>query len=179
MKPYAAVYILISILIFSCKTTKFVEKEKLIVDSIAIKQRDAIARVLKEEIERFEKEKEQWEETGVTFETTPCPDSTKTVTKIIFDNGKIKSIEGNVRSLNQSLYEKSSELLDAHTTIDSLGIENEKLQIELSKKQVSTVKEIKRVTFIPWWIWLIAAGTLIAGTFFPQAKRFLKQKLHI
>ncbi len=132
-----------------------------------------------EKIERFEKEKEQWEETGVIFETTPCPDSTKTVTKIVFDNGKIKSIEGNVRSLNQSLYEKSSELLDAHTTIDSLGIENEKLQTELSKKQISVVKEVERVTFIPWWIWLIAGGTLIVGTFFPTAKRFFKQKLNI
>ncbi len=173
------VVLIITLPIFSCKTTKFVEKEKIIVDSTAIKQRDAIARVLKEEIERYEKEKEEWNNTGIVFESTPCPDSTKTVTKITFDNGKIKSIEGNVKALNQSLYEKSSELLDAHTTIDSLGIENEKLQTELSKKEISVVKEVERVTFIPWWIWLIAAGTLIVGTLFPTAKRFIKQKLNI
>ena len=179
MKVIKLIVFIFPFFLFSCKTTKFVEKEKIVVDSTAIKQRDAIARVLKEEVERFEKEKEQWESTGVIFETTPCPDSTKTVTKIVFDNGKIKSIEGNVKALNQSLYEKSSELLDAHTTIDSLGIENEKMQTELSKKQISVVKEVERVTFIPWWIWLIAGGTLIVGTLFPTAKRFFKQKLNI
>lgn len=172
-------YILIlSISLFGCKTTKFIEKEKIIVDSTAIKERDAIARVLKEEVERFEKEKEQWETTGVTFETTPCPDSTKTVTKIIFDNGKIKSIEGNVKALNQSLYEKSAELYDAHATIDSLSEVIEKQQTEVKKTEIKVVKEIERKWFLPWWIWLIVAGSVVIGGF-PYAKRFLKSKFNI
>ena len=148
-------------------------------DSAAIKESAALKRVLAEEIERFEKEKEQWENTGVTFDTTPCPDSTKTVTKIVFDNGKIKSIDGNVRSLNQSLYEKQSEISEAHSTIDSITTELEKTQTALSKKEVNIVKEVERKMFIPWWLWLLVAGALPVGTFFPKANRFLQQKLSI
>ena len=177
MKLYAIIFI--SIILFSCKTTKYIDKIKTVVDSTAIKQRDALSRTLKETIEDFEKEREDWSNTGISFDTTPCPDSTKTITKIVFDNGKIKSIEGNVKSLNQSLYEKEAEVYNAHFIIDSLTLENEKLETQLSKKEVVVHKEIKKVTFIPWWIWLIVGGGLIVGTFFPQAKRFLKQKLNI
>lgn len=172
-------YILAIILtasLFSCKTTKFVEKEKIVVDSTAIKERDAVKRVLKEAIEQFEKEKEQWESTGIIFETTPCPDSTKTQpTKIVFDNGKLKSIEGNVRSLTSDLYEKSVELYDAHSVIDSLSEETERLQTALSKTETKVVKEIKRVAFIPWWIWVIAGLAVVFGSH-PYAKKFLKSK---
>lgn len=171
--------VIISLFAISCKTTKFIEKEKIVVDSTSIKQRDAIARVLKEEVERFAKEKEEWNNTGISFDTTPCDSATKTVTKIVFDNGKIKSIEGNVKALNQSLYEKSSELYDAHSLIDSLTVELEKQETRLSKTEVKVVKEIERKTFLPWWIWVVVGGGLIVGTFFPQAKRFFKSKFNI
>ena len=164
MKVIKLIVFIFPFFLFSCKTTKFVEKEKIVVDSTAIKQRDAIARVLKEEIERFEKEKEEWNNTGISFDTTPFESATKTVTKIIFDNGKIKSIEGNVKTLNQSLYEKQAEVYDAHSTIDSMGIEIEKLQVELSKKQVSVVKDIETKWYIPIWVWVVVALGVVFGS---------------
>ena len=163
----------------SCKTTKQITKEIVRYDSAAIKESAVLKRMISEQIESFEKEKQQWENTGVIFETTPCPDSTKTVTKIVFDNGKIKSIEGNVRSLNQSLYEKQAEVYDAHSKIDSITTELQKTQTALSKKEVKVIKEIERKMFIPWWLWLAVAGALVMGTFFPKTKRFLQQKLHL
>ena len=173
--------LLISLILFaSCKTIKYVDKEKIVIDSTYKEENEALFSLLKETKEKHQKEKEQWESTGVVFETTPCPDTANKspVTKIIFDNGKLKSIEGNVRTLNQSLYEKSAELLDAYSTIDSMGVELEKKETQLNKKQEIVIKEIKR-NYIPWWIWLIAAGTLFVGTYFPGVKRFIKLKFNI
>lgn len=157
----------------SCKTTKYIDRVKTVTDSTSIKQRDALARVLKETIEDFEKEREQWENLGVTFDNTPCPDSQNVVTKIIFDNGKIKSIEGKVKALNQSLYEKQSELYDAHSTIDSLSSVKEQSYITVTKTITITKKEIERKWFIPWWVWVIVGvGTLFGAH--PYVKRLLK-----
>lgn len=178
MIKYIVIIFTTSLLFYSCKTTKYIDKVKTVVDSTAINQRDALVRVLKEEIDRFEKEREQWENTGVTFETTPCPDSTKTVTKIIFDNGKIKSIEGNVKALNQSLYEKSAELYDAHSLIDSLTLELEKSETKVAKTEVRVIKDIETKWYLPWWIWLIVGGSVIIGGF-PYMKRFFKSKFNI
>ena len=144
---------IISLFFVSCKTTKEITKIETKYDSTAIRESVALRRVLKEELERFEIEKEQWESTGIVFDTQPCPDSLLTsnpVTKISFENGKLKSIEGNVRSLNQSLYEKSAEVLEAHTTIDSMAIELEKDQINVFKEESIKIKEIERKIYI-WW----------------------------
>ncbi len=162
----------IVLILYSCKTTRIIEKERMTVDSSSIKERDVLKRVLKEELERFEKEKQQWENTGVVFETESCPDSTKTVTKIVFDNGKLKSIEGNVKALNQSLYETNSELLDAKVTLDSMSIELERKDEQLSKKQEVLIKNTK-TTVWPWWMWLLIAVGWVARGLWPVVKRKL------
>lgn len=174
--------------IFSCKTTKEVAKTENIYDSVARKENKALRRFLSEEIERFEKEREQWESTGVVFDN-PCPDSASITshgnaiipTKIIFDNGKIKSIEGRVKSLNQSLYEKSSELLDAHRTIDSLQYELEKEQTSV-KKEVKTIHKHTKTKVTGWPVWLFAicfVGGCLIEYKYKIVKRILSFKLRL
>lgn len=150
------ILLLVALLSSSCKTTKFIEKEKIVVDSTAITQRDVFQKTLKETIESWKKEKQSWETTGIVFEDTPCPDSVRTEpAKIIFDNGKLKSVEGRVKILNQSLYEKNYELDNAYRVIDSMAVEMEKKDIALSKKETSVEVKKESVPYIPWWIWLI------------------------
>lgn len=149
----------------SCKTVKEVTKEVTKYDSTAIKEAKALKRVLSEELERFEKEKEQWESTGVIFETTPCPDSTKTMpTKIIFDNGKLKSIQGNVRSLTSDLYEKSAEAWEQKRRADSLGVElaKEKQNVKKETKVIEKKVETKVKSF-PFFLLLICFLSGILG----------------
>jgi len=157
-------YLLFILLLSACKTTKYIDRVETKVDSSVIYQRDMLQRTLKETIEQYEKERHQWETTGVVFETQPCPDSiqTKMVTKIVFDKGKIKSIEGNVKALNQSLMEKQTEIYDAHSTIDSLAIVLDNTKAELSKKQQGLVKSVVRKT-IPGWIFWVLLLLLIVG----------------
>ena len=153
----------------SCKTVKEVTKEVVKYDSTSIKENKALKRVLAEEIERFEKEKEQWERTGVIFETTPCPDSAKTMpTTILFDNGKLKSIQGNVRSLTSDLYEKSAELYEAHRMIDSLQYALELEQKNVKKETIVVEKKVKtKVKSFPFWLLVICiiGGILLQWKF--------------
>jgi hypothetical protein len=153
-------YILFIIFLFaSCKVTKYVDREKIIVDSSVVHQYNLLQKEYQQTIERYEKERETWEKTGVVFDTD-CDTVTNTVTKIIYDNGKLKSIEGRVKTLNIDLTERTEELYDAHRTIDELSTENERLQVELNKKQTTVIKEVQRKV-TPWWIWLLFLGGLV------------------
>lgn len=145
---------------FSCKTTKYIDRVKVVTDSTVIQQNEGLKKVLAETIERYEKDKENWEKTGIVFDTIRLSD-TVTINKVVFDNGKIKSAEGRIKAVNVELWEKSTELLDAHSTIDRLSIELERKEIQLSKKQETVIKEVTRKSFI-WWPAIIF---LIAGIF--------------
>lgn len=163
-------------LLFSCKTVKEVVKTEVRYDSTAIEQNEALQRTLQETIENYEKERETWEKTGIIFETGPC-DSIKpeTVTKIIYDNGKLKSIQGRVKSLNVDLGERTTELYDAHRIIDSMGVELEKKEVELSKKE--TVKVLnKKITVWPLWLFALCS---LAGMVLEWRFKLLKRLLSI
>lgn len=164
--------------LFSCKTTRLIEKETIKYDSTAIRENAALHRFLSEEIERFEKEREAWENTGVVF-NTDCPDSLPA--KIVFDNGKIKSIEGRVKSLNQNLHEKSSELYDAHRINDSLRYELKKEQTNV-KKEVKTIHKHTKTKVTGWPVWLFViclVGGLLIEYKYKIVKRIISLKLKL
>lgn len=182
------------IFLFSCKTSKQVTKIETKYDSTAIKENVALRRFLSEEIERFEKEREAWENTGVTFFPEGFPAGTDTTgkinwttkisdppytvpAKITFENGKIKSIEGRVKSLNQNLHEKSSELLDAHKTIDILQYELEKKQVNI-KKEITTIHKNTKTKITVWPIWLFVI-CLVGGLLIEYEYKIIKQILSL
>lgn len=156
---------------FSCKTIKEVVKVETRYDSTAIRENAALKRVLSEEIERFEKEKETWEKTGIVFETD-CDTVTNTVTKIVYDNGKLKSIEGRVKTLNMDIVERTEELYDAHRQIDSLQYALEKEETNVKHHVKVLHRDVKR-TVMPGWIWLLLAVGWIARGYWPRLKQYL------
>jgi len=164
--------------LFGCRTTKEVVKMETIYDSAAIMQNEALHKTLQETIEHYERQIEQWESTGVVFNDTPCPDSPTSVkpsTKIIFDNGKLKSIEGNVRALNQSLYEKNTELIEALYSRDSLVVELEKARANVSKTESVHTKEVKKKA-PPWWLFLLC---ILIGSIGEYRLKYLQRFLSL
>lgn len=157
------VAIILLVLAASCKVTKYIDREKIVVDSSVIEQNKTLQRTLKETIEKYEKERETWESTGVVFETD-CDTSLRTITKIVYDNGKLQSIEGRVKSLNIDLVERTTELYDAHRQIDSMAFELERKEIALSKKQETIIKTVEK-TSRPGWIWWLLLIGAVAGWF--------------
>jgi len=162
--PYiiqGAVFIVsLCLLLLSCGTTKYVDRETIRVDSSWIEQNEGLQRTLQQTIENYEKEREEWTRTGVLFDTV-YRDTGRVVNRVTFDNGKIKTIEGRIIAINTDLHEKTVELLDAHSTIDDLSMKLETAETRLAKKQDTVIKEVRK-SFIPWWIWLVMiAGFLV------------------
>lgn len=145
-------FAIILLCFFSCKTVKYVDRVKVVTDSTVIEQNEGLQIALKETIENYEREREQWEKTGILFDTVyRDTGSLKIIPKVVFDNGKIKSVEGRLLAVNQQFFEKSSELLSAYSVIDSMTVELERKDIALSKKQEVVTKEVKRTV---WPVWL-------------------------
>lgn len=145
--------LLLPVFFFSCRTIKEVVKIETVYDSTAIRENEKLQKAYQEMVETYEKERESWEKTGVVFETD-CDTSARTVTKIIYDNGKLKSIEGRVKSLNIDLIERTEELYDAHRTIDELQSEIEMARTDVNTVERIVTRDVERKV-LPWWIWLI------------------------
>lgn len=174
-------FLFIIFLAFGCKTTKYIDREVAKIDSTVIEQNEGLQRALKETIENYEREREQWEKTGILFDTVyRDTGSLKIIPKVVFDNGKIKSVEGRLLAVNQAFFEKSSELLSAHSTIDSMAVELERKDIALSKKQETVIKEVKRTVW-PFWLFAIFffAGLICEYRFkiIKSILSFIKSKL--
>lgn len=158
--------IFLILLLASCTTTKYIDREKVVVDSSVVEQNEALQRTLHETIENHQQEKQQWENTGVTFYRD-------TVTKIVFEKGKVKYIEGPVKALNQSLYEKSSELSQARETIDSMKAALAKKETNLEKTTVTVTKRIK-TRFFPWWLLILIPVVLLIGSFAENRFKYIR-----
>lgn len=170
------IFSLLSGCLIGCRTVKEIEKTKTVYDSAAIQENANLKQVLAYEREMMDKEREQWNSTGVVFDTK-C--DTVYNTRIEFDNGKLKSIEGNVKLLNQSLFEKQTELYDAHRLIDSLLFEVEKKDTKVVKETMTITKTVKRKPAYGWLLWFIPLLLLIGAVVeyrFKIFKRFLSLK---
>lgn len=164
-----------------CRTIKYVEREKVKIDSSVIQQNEGLQQVLKETIEQYEKILETASKTGVVFDTVyRDTGSLKVVNKVTFDNGKIKTAEGRILAVSQDLTDKTSELYDAHSTIDSMAVELERKDAQLSKQVTTVTKEVKRTVW-PWWLFIVClvAGLIVEYRFSPlgRALPFLKFRI--
>lgn len=164
------------LLLLSCKTTKYVERETVRVDSSWIEQNAGLQSAITEIIESYEKEKETWIKTGILFDTV-YRDTGRIINKVTFDNGRIKTAEGRIIAINTDLHEKTAELLDAHSTIDELSMKLEKTEAQLSKKQEVLIKEVRK-SFLPWWVWLLILAGFLIRHYWPIIRTFVKLKFH-
>lgn len=161
---YKTVFILF---LFGCTTTKYIDREKVVVDSSVVEQNETLQKTLHETIEKHQQEKEQWENTGVTFYRD-------TVTKIVFEKGKVKYIEGPVKALNQSKYEKDFDLREARTTIDSMKSALAKKETKLLKQTVTIKKNIK-TKFFPGWAYFLIPVIFLLGSIVESKFKYMQR----
>jgi len=144
---------IILILLASCTTSKSSQKEQFKSERETILE-DSV-RVLTKEVEQLLQEKRSNEYGMIRFDTVFIPGDTVINTVVIKDGnieakGRIKYVE-----VNKSVYEKL--LVQKDKIIDSLSKLKQK---EVVKTEVKTVDKVKKVSFIPWWVWLIV-GVLL------------------
>lgn len=165
--------------IVACRTPKIITKEKVVVDSTAIHQRDSIASLWAAESRAMEEEKRLWAEYGVLFEEeNPCDTVRKTDSVIVYADkkpNKVKvnadgslEIEGRIRAFNAQVatYQKEKDSL-----VRTLQIEKrvtDSLKVELSKKSSAVAKETKS-NLLFWFL----VG-LVLGLIWRYRKHILK-----
>lgn len=152
--------ILSIVLLASCRSTRTVQKETIIRDSTAIREVATLKRVIKDTVANYERQLSQLSETGVVFETRT--DTVRIPGKIeYYDNGRIKSVEGALKSVNQRLQEEVAEKYNYAATIDSLMQVNDSLATNVRVETKTVEKQVKRGGF-PWfWVILTAVVTLV------------------
>lgn len=144
------------VLCLSCTSTKYIDRVQIKTDSSAVHERDSILQVKKEDSVYYKNVIESMSNNDVVFRDTGS-------VKIEYrDNGSIKSVEGNVKSLNSKLLNSQTEISIWKTKYDSLAQVKTKDSIQVKTEFKEVTKE-KKVSFLPWWLILIAAGVLIVG----------------
>lgn len=179
------IYIIIGLIGFvvlfsSCRTPKIITKEKIVVDSTAIHQRDSIASLWAAEARAMEEEKRLWAEYGVLFEDEkPCDTFyKKDSVKVYVDKkpNKVKvnadgslEIEGRIRAFNAQVATYQKEKDSIYKVIAVLNQVKDSMVVELSKKTVTTEKETKS----NWLFWLLV-GLFSGAAIWHNRKGILK-----
>lgn len=153
---WLAVAITITVILCSCTSTKYIDRVSIKTDTTAVHERDSILQVKKEDSVYYKNVIESMSNNDVQFRDTGS-------VKIEYrDNGSIKSIEGNVKSLNSKLLKSQTEINIWKTKYDSLAQVRTKDSIQV-KTDYKTVEIKKKVTVFPWYFWLVCVAVLVVG----------------
>lgn len=184
------IFLIISaVLLAACNTTKHsarhTESESSRADSLqselakATEQNELLQKTLHETIVQYEAERSRWDSLGVSFYPVDCPDSAVTVPtpQIDFDDGKIKSIRGPVKSVNLKSQQTEKELAQARETVDSIKYQLSQRDAEIARLRAvqtetasagQTVVTDKQTRPASWLFWL-GLGVGVVGTWLLKA----------
>lgn len=144
----------ILLLLASCRTTKNTQTTRVVTDSTTERALREYVQILEEEIRSGSKDSAVRYITDVVFED--C-DSAAPAT-VIFDDGRITSITGQLRSIKQQLSEEASERYYQSYRADSLQEVVDSMRTTKRVEYVEKLREVER-RYIPIWVW-IAMGLL-------------------
>lgn len=138
----------------SCNVDKNVQK--VVVDSTALKIKEDSIHFLKKIVDKLEAEIREMEYSEIIFDTVYVLGDTVVNTVIVREDGTIEAT-GKIKSLTITKDKLTRIINEKNLIIDSLSKVKQKERIEY-KTTTKTVE--KKVRFIPWWFWLIAATVL-------------------
>lgn len=130
------VWIVVLVLAFGCNTEKHIVKERVVVDSTAIKEKSDSIWLLKREIERMEAQIREMTYTQVLFDTVYIAGDTIVNTVIIKDNGEVEAA-GRIKSLTISKQLLVNIIKEKDRVIDSLAALKQKEKIVVQKETVT------------------------------------------
>lgn len=157
--------ILAILLLASCRTTKTVTQTRLVTDSTTERALREHARMLEEELRAGGRDSVVRYVTDVVFEE--C-DSAAPAT-VVFDNGKLASVTGQLRAVRQQLSEEASERYYQSYRADSLQEKLDSIKSTKRVEYVDKVREVKRA-YIPLWVWFLIAALagLLLRVYWPR-----------
>lgn len=165
------------LLLASCRTTKTVTQTRLVTDSTTERALREHARMLEEELRAASRDSAIKYITDVQFEE--C-DSAAAPATVVFDNGKLASITGQLRNVKQQLSEEASERYYQAYRADSLQERLDSVRTAVHVEYRDRVKEVER-RYIPWWVYAAMAGLagLLLRAYWPRILNFFINKRKI
>jgi hypothetical protein len=148
--------ILIIASLASCRTTKYVERERVVTDSTGYHKADSILQVKRQDSAAYTSMIESLSENTIIFQ-----DTGRTIIKYRSD-GSIEVIEGQLRSANLKLNRTQNEAGYWRSAYDSLSRMSTVDSVRV-QREIVTVTKNKKTTVLPWWLILIAVAVLFVG----------------
>jgi hypothetical protein len=145
----------------SCTSTKEVTKRVELVDSTVVKSLSDSIRLLKSENQRLTADITELQYSGVRFDTVYIPGDTITNTVTITKEGEIKA-SGRVSAAYVSKSTLTRIISEYSRVIDSLKAVKQTEQIRTVTK-IEYKDKVKKVSFIPFWVWILFAALLFWG----------------
>lgn len=146
---------LLTIVLFSsCRSTRIIERVQVKYDSTAIRNEQALQKELQATTERYEQMLTDSSGTEVVFlkDTVVMPGRVE-----YYPDGRLKSVEGQLQSVRQTLKKSETQLYEYADTIASLREQLKQAVTNVRIEERVINKEVKRM---PWWPILLA---LIVG----------------
>lgn len=158
MRIFLYLYFLL-LLLLSCNTSKKINVQQTQKDSLYKEEALDLRRMLKETQEYYDKILS--DSSGVTIEYQPVYRDTGSTKyfpqylpgKVIFDNGKLQSAEGQIKSVTISNKRLQEELSLKDQKIDSLTAISNKKDVQLS--ETTKVKEVVKKSRPPFWLFIL------------------------
>lgn len=152
--------LLLSSILFSCRTIKNIETVKVVKDSTAAHQRDSVISLYKLDSSGWANHNAMVSENTIIFQ-----DTGRIVTKIeYYPDGSLKTVEGNLKSVSAKLAKEQKESGYWKSRYDSLAIHKDSSIVQVKTEIQTVVKEVKRTSF-PGWIWLVIVAAAAGGIF--------------
>lgn len=153
-------FLFATLLFISCRTVKNIDTVKVVKDSSAIRAVDSLIEVKRTDSANYNAMIAALSENQIVFR-----DTGSTVTKIeYYPDGSVKSVQGQVKTLNTKL--SKSEQVSAYwkQQYDSLASHQDTAAVQVKTEFKEVTKKVKRTVF-PWYFWLLllvaAAGGFI------------------
>lgn len=146
--------ILALVLLASCRSTRVIERVQVKYDSTAIRNEQALQKELQATTERYEQMLADSSGTEVVFlkDTVVMPGRVE-----YYPDGRLKSVEGQLQSVKQTLKKSETQLYEYADTIATLREQLKQATTSVRVEERIVNKEVKRY---PWWPMLLA---LVAG----------------
>lgn len=169
---FFAIVIILLLAAFGCNTEKHITKERVIVDSTALKEKTDSIYYLKQENERLEAKVRELTYTQVLFDTVFLAGDTVVNTVIVKEDGTIEAA-GKIKSLTISKQLLVNVIAEKNRMIDSLVKVKQKENVVVQKvTETKTRDVVKKV--VPGYVWwLLILG--IAGGIIIDRKIFLNK----
>lgn len=144
----------ILLLLASCRTTKNTQTTRVVTDSTTERALREHVRMLETELQTQSKDSAIKYITDIQFEECDSAAAPATAT---FDNGKLVSVTGQLRSVRQQLSEEVAERYYLASVVDSQSLLIDSLRKTSNTEYVDKIKEVER-RYIPIWVWAVIAG---------------------